>query len=118
MKGFQKRMVWFRNNRQDLGKYMAVEELQEGHDVLLSLVPKKRLVRILQRMLDENEFLSPGGIRSISRFHQGNPYILRFNSMEYRVDYEPAESRTPLFGGNSNWRADLVPINYLLSRRW
>jgi hypothetical protein len=114
MKGFNKRMVWFKNNREDLGKYTTIEDYQEGHDVLLSLVPKKRLVRILQKMLDENEFLSPGGIRSISKFHRDNPYILRLDSMEYRVDYEPAESKTSLFGGNSNWRGPIwVPINYL-----
>ncbi len=114
MKGFNKRMVWFMNNREDLGKYMAIEDFKEGQDVLLSLVPKKRLVRILRRMLDENEFLSPGGIRSISKYHQDNPYILRLDSMEYRVEYEPAESKTSLFGGNSNWRGPIwIPINYL-----
>jgi hypothetical protein len=114
MQGFKKRMVWFRNNRKDLGKYMAVEEFQEGHDVLLSLVPKKRLVRILQRMLDEDEFLSLGGIRSISKYHKDNPFVLRLDSMEHRVDYEPAESKTSLFGGNSNWRGPVwIPINYL-----
>jgi len=114
MKGFMKRMVWFRNNRKDLGRYMAIEELQEGHDVLLSLVPKARLIRILQRMLDESEFLSPGGIRSISKYHQDSPYVLRLDHMEYRVDYEPAEAKTTLFGGNSNWRGPIwIPFNYL-----
>jgi hypothetical protein len=114
MKGFRKRMVWFRNNRKDLGRYLAMEELQEGQDILLSLVPKERLVRILQKMLDENEFLSPGGIRSISKHHQDNPYILRLDGTAYRVDYEPAEAKTPLFGGNSNWRGPIwIPINYL-----
>jgi hypothetical protein len=114
MKGFQKRLQWFRKNRRDLNKYLVIEDLQEGHDMLLSLVPNKRLVRILQRMLDESEFLSPGGIRSISKYHQDNPYVLRLDSMEYRVDYEPAESKTSLFGGNSNWRGPIwIPINYL-----
>lgn len=114
MQGFKKRMVWFRNNREDLGRCMAVEEFREGHDVLLSLVPKNRLIRILQKMLDENEFLAPGGIRSISKFHQDHPYVLRLDGMEYRVDYEPAESKTILFGGNSNWRGPIwMPINYL-----
>ena len=114
MKGFMKRMVWFRNNRKDLGRCMAMEELREGHDVLLSLVPKARVVRILQKMLDENEFLSPGGIRSISRYHRDNPYVLRLDGMEYRVDYEPADAKTSLFGGNSNWRGPIwIPLNYL-----
>ncbi len=114
MEGFKKRMFWFVNNRKDLGKYVAIEELEEGHDILLSLVPKKRLIRVLEKMLDTNEFLSAGGIRSISKYHQANPFVLRVDSTEYRVDYEPAESKTPLFGGNSNWRGPIwVPINYL-----
>jgi len=93
---------------------MVIEELSEGRDILLSLVPKKRLIRILQRMLDENEFLAPGGIRSISRHHRDNPFVVRVNGNEYRVDYEPAESKTDLFGGNSNWRGPVwIPINYL-----
>ena len=114
LKGFEKRLVWFRNNRKDLNKYLVIEELREGEDILLSLVPRQRLIRILQRMLDENEFLAPGGIRSISRHHRDNPFILRMNGNEYRVDYEPAESKTDLFGGNSNWRGPVwIPINYL-----
>jgi hypothetical protein len=114
MKGFEKRLVWFRNNRGDLKKTMAIEEHKEGGDLLLSLVPRKRLIRILQKMLDENEFLSPGGIRSISRYHQDNPFVLRLDGAEHRVDYEPAESGTDLFGGNSNWRGPIwIPINYL-----
>jgi hypothetical protein len=114
MKGFQKRLQWFKKNREDLNKYLVIEELEEGQDLLLSLVPKKRLVRILRRMLDENEFLSPGGIRSISKYHRENPYLLRLDGTEYRVDYEPAEAKTPLFGGNSNWRGPVwIPINYL-----
>jgi hypothetical protein len=114
MKRFQKRLQWFRKNREDLKRYLAIGELQEGQDMLLSLVPEKRLVRILRRMLDESEFLSPGGIRSISKSHQHNPYVLRLEGMEYRVDYEPAESKTSLLGGNSNWRGPIwIPINYL-----
>jgi len=112
--GFRKRLLWFRNNRMDLNRYMVIEELKEGEDLLLSLTPKKRLVRILQRMFDEEEFLACGGIRSISRYHRENPYILRIDGNEYRVDYEPGESRTRIFGGNSNWRGPVwIPINYL-----
>jgi hypothetical protein len=114
MKGFKKRMVWFQHNREDLKKYMAVEDLGEEQNLLLSLVPKKRLIRILQKMFDEGEFLSPGGIRSISKYHKDHPFMLRLDGNEYRVDYEPAESRTDLFGGNSNWRGPVwIPINYL-----
>jgi len=66
-------------------------------------------------MLDENEFLSPYGIRAISRYHKDNPYVLKVNGTEHRVDYEPAESTTGLFGGNSNWRGPIwFPLNYLL----
>jgi hypothetical protein len=114
LSGFKKRLLWFRNNRKDLNKYLVIEELREDEDLLLSLVPKKRLVRILQKVLDENEFLSPGGIRSISKYHKDNPFVLRVDANEYRVDYEPAESRTALFGGNSNWRGPVwIPMNYL-----
>jgi hypothetical protein len=67
-------------------------------------VNQDKLRRILQKMLDENEFLGPYGIRAISRFHASNPYIFHVNGQEYRVDYEPAESSSDLFGGNSNWR--------------
>ncbi|MDH4233040.1 MAG: glucosidase [Nitrospirota bacterium] len=114
LKGFRKRLLWFRNNRKDLNKYMVIEELYEDRDLLLSLVPKQRLVRVLQRMLDENEFLASGGIRSISKYHRDNPFILQVNGNDYRVDYEPGESINDIFGGNSNWRGPIwVPINYL-----
>jgi hypothetical protein len=86
-----------------------------GERRLLSLVSPEQLRRILKPMLDEAEFLSPYGIRSISRFHQDHPYILTVNGKENRVDYEPGESRTGLFGGNSNWRGPVwFPLNYLL----
>lgn len=114
LEGFKKRLLWFRNNRKEMGKYRPIEELEKGRDILLSLVPRKRLVRLLQRMLDEDEFLASGGIRSISRFHKDSPFVLKINGNEYRVDYEPSESATDLFGGNSNWRGPIwVPINYL-----
>ncbi len=114
LKGFQKRLLWFRNNQRDLRKYLVIEEFFEDRDILLSLIPKQRLIRILEKMLDENEFLAPGGIRSISKYHKDNPFIMNINGDEYRVEYEPAESKTSLFGGNSNWRGPIwVSINYL-----
>ncbi len=114
MKGFKKRMEWFRHNRENLKKCMAVEDPGVEQNLLLSLVPKERLIRILQKMFDEGEFLSPGGIRSISKYHKDHPFVLRLDGNEYRVDYEPAESRTDLFGGNSNWRGPVwIPLNYL-----
>ena len=82
---------------------------------LLSIVSPDRLRTILARMLDETEFLSPHGIRAVSRFHKDHPAVMEVNGVEYRVDYEPAESTTGLFGGNSNWRGPVwFPLNYLL----
>jgi hypothetical protein len=84
---------------------------------IIALVNPQRLRRILSRMLDENEFLSPHGIRSISRFHERNPYVLHVGGQEYRVDYLPAESNTGMFGGNSNWRGPIwMPVNVVLIR--
>ena len=84
---------------------------------ILALVTPERLRRILTKMLDENEFLSPHGIRSISKFHEKNPYVLNVDGQEFRVDYLPAESNTGMFGGNSNWRGPIwMPINILLIR--
>ncbi len=112
--GFKKRLLWFRDKRVNLGKYLVIEEVREGQDILLSLTPKARLVRILQKMLDEHEFLAPGGIRSISKYHRDNPFKVRVDGSEYRVDYEPGESLTGMFGGNSNWRGPIwIPMNYL-----
>jgi hypothetical protein len=82
---------------------------------LLSIVDAAQLRRILKVMLDENEFLSAYGVRSVSRIHREHPYILRENGAEYRVDYEPGESSTGSFGGNSNWRGPIwFPVNFLL----
>ena len=84
---------------------------------VLALVNPERLRRILTRMLDENEFLGPHGIRSISKFHERNPYVFLVNGQEYRVDYLPAESNTGMFGGNSNWRGPVwMPVNALIIR--
>ena len=84
---------------------------------ILALVNPERLRRILAKMLDENEFLSPHGIRSLSKFHQQHPYVYRVNGQEYRVDYLPAESNTGMFGGNSNWRGPVwMPVNALIIR--
>jgi hypothetical protein len=83
----------------------------------MALVNPDRLRRILARMLDENEFLSPYGIRALSRYHLEHPYIFHFGGQEYRVDYQPAESNTAMFGGNSNWRGPVwMPMNALLIR--
>jgi hypothetical protein len=83
--------------------------------ILLSPVNRHKLTRLLQRMLDADEFLSPYGIRALSRYHKEHPYVFAVSGAVYRVDYEPAESSTGLFGGNSNWRGPIwMPVNLLL----
>jgi hypothetical protein len=84
---------------------------------IAALVNEDRLRRILGHMLDENEFLSPYGIRALSRFHADHPYVFNVDGQEYRVNYIPAESDTGMFGGNSNWRGPVwMPMNALLIR--
>jgi hypothetical protein len=85
-----------------------------GRPGLISLVEKSRFERILTRMLDESEFLSPYGLRSLSRHHHEHPLVLDFDGGSYRLDYEPGESHSGLFGGNSNWRGPVwFPLNFL-----
>jgi Glycosyl hydrolase family 63 C-terminal domain len=117
--GFAKRLQWFLDNRKDLGQNISYMESDGQQDVhghrLLAIPSRERLERVLRYMLDENEFLSPYGIRSVSKYHEHNPYVFHVNGEEYRVDYVPGESNSGLFGGNSNWRGPVwFPINYLL----
>jgi len=116
LEGFNRRLQWFVENRKDLTANVACMYTPgKGARRLLSIVDSNQLRRILKVMLDENEFLSPYGIRALSRVHREHPYVLRADGMEYRVDYEPAESSTGLFGGNSNWRGPIwFPVNFLL----
>jgi hypothetical protein len=113
---FKRRAEWFMRNRPDLTQNVACLETEGVQArILLAIAEQHQLRRILHRMLDEAEFLGPYGIRSLSKFHANNPYVLQVNGNEYRVDYEPAESRTGIFGGNSNWRGPIwFPINYLI----
>ena len=114
--GFRKRMEWFIRHRPDLCRDLASMTAKgQEQRILLSLLPPDRLRRLLQVVLDENEFLSEHGIRSLSQRHRDQPFRMRFDGTEYEVNYEPAESETGLFGGNSNWRGPVwFPLNYLL----
>jgi hypothetical protein len=116
MPDFKRRLDWFIHNRRDLTDNVAcMDEPGRGERRLLSIANEEQLRRILHFMLDEREFLSPYGIRAMSQFHRDNPYKLLVHGMEHRVDYEPGESSTGLFGGNSNWRGPIwFPVNYLL----
>ena len=116
MPGFKMRLEWFIENRKDLTEHMACMET-EGHKKrrLFSITDRAQLKRILAVMLDENEFLSPHGIRALSRYHKAHPYMLDVAGVNHQVDYEPGESTTGLFGGNSNWRGPVwFPVNFLL----
>jgi hypothetical protein len=113
---FKRRMEWFVANRPELRQSVACMETErmDGRRLLAILGPDK-LRRLLGVMLDENEFLSPYGIRSLSKHYENQPYVAEIEGFTLRVDYDPAESRSGLFGGNSNWRGPIwFPINYLI----
>ncbi|MFL5244749.1 MAG: MGH1-like glycoside hydrolase domain-containing protein [Gemmataceae bacterium] len=116
--GFRKRLQWFLDNRQDLARYTSYMEAKDhdGHGHRLLAIPsRERLERVLHRVLDESEFLSPFGVRSLSRVHKDHPFKGLAGDQHQVVEYEPGESRSNLFGGNSNWRGPIwLPTNYLL----
>jgi hypothetical protein len=118
LRGFTKRMHWFIENRKDLRRHISYAETgpHYRHGARLLAIPsRERLERVLRYMLDENEFLSPYGLRSLSRSHLEHPYVLQEAQGQYEVRYVPGESTTGVFGGNSNWRGPVwFPINYLL----
>jgi hypothetical protein len=114
--GFKKRMEWFLNYRHDLaGLITYCDVCPSTGNRMLAIPTRERLQRALRYMLDENEFLSPYGLRSVSRYHREHPYIFRAGDEEHRVDYVPGEGTSYLFGGNSNWRGPIwFPINFLI----
>jgi hypothetical protein len=116
MPDFKRRLEWFIDNRPDLTENVACMRTQgSGERRLLSIANQDMLRSILKFMLDEREFLSPYGVRALSQIHRDKPYLLNVHGMEHRVDYEPGESSTGLFGGNSNWRGPIwFPVNFLL----
>jgi hypothetical protein len=119
--GFAKRMRWFLENRPELARYASYMltssthgDDEHGHR-MLAIPSRERLERVLRYMLDESEFLSPYGIRSVSRVHRDHPYVFHAGGQEFRVEYDPAEGTSGLFGGNSNWRGPIwFPVNFLL----
>jgi hypothetical protein len=121
--GFMKRMRWFVEHRQDLARHISyMQERAAGDEdsggkvhYLLAIPSRDRLTRVLKYVLDESEFLSPFGVRSLSRYHKEHPCIFQADGQSYSVNYVPGESETAMFGGNSNWRGPVwFPINFLL----
>lgn len=106
---FKKRLDWFIKNRTIVANrnIASIDKRGKGERMLLALVSKDRLIRILEKMLDEDEFLSQYGIRSLSKFHEKNPYSMNVNGEEFKVDFVPGDSNSGLFGGNSNWRGPI-----------
>ncbi len=113
---FNRRRQWFIEHRPDLVESVGPMVTPGAHNTLiLGLVRTDQLRRMLAYMLDEREFLSPYGIRAVSRYHLDHPLVMQLDGQEYRLDYEPAESTTDLFGGNSNWRGPIwMPVNFLV----
>ncbi len=118
LSGFRARMHWFLDNRPDVARTIACMH-PKGQDGfthrLLSIPTRERLTRVLRYLLDEQEFLSPHGIRSVSAVHRDHPYVVDVLGERHEVEYDPGDSKTRLFGGNSNWRGPVwFPLNYLL----
>ncbi len=110
---FKASVLWFKKYRAENLKYEVIQQYEADGDLLLSLVPKDRMQKLVTALLDEKEFLSEYGIRSLSKVHE-KAYQIHIDGIEYSIDYEPAESTVPLFGGNSNWRGPIwMPMNYL-----
>lgn len=115
LEDFTKRITWFENYRLKNNKFWPNEERAEEGKILLSLVPKERLIALLQRLLSETEFLSDGGIRALSKYHEKNPYSVTIDGTVYSIQYDPGDSTSDFFGGNSNWRGPVwIPINYII----
>lgn len=115
--GFQARTKWFLKHRPDLARHVACMEAEhgQGEHRLLAIPSRERLASVLRYLLDESEFLSPYGVRSLSRIHKEQPYIFEHDGQRLKVEYVPGESSTSMFGGNSNWRGPVwFPLNYLI----
>ena len=114
---FKKRITWFEKYRKKNDLFWPNETHIKHDKILLSLVKKDRLIEILHHVLNEDEFLSPGGIRALSKYHEASPYTVWIDNIEYSIHYDPGDSTSDFFGGNSNWRGPVwIPINYILIR--
>jgi hypothetical protein len=117
LRDFKKRVNWFENYRKKNNRFWPNEERGDSEEILISLVQKDRLIFLLNRLLHEDEFLSVGGIRALSKYHKDNPYSVSIDDVKYTINYDPGDSTSNLFGGNSNWRGPVwMPINYLIIR--
>jgi hypothetical protein len=115
LQDFRKRITWFENYRKKNNKFWPNEERSDDGEILLSLVRKERLLELLKPLLDEAEFLSVGGIRALSKYHEKNPYSVVVEGNTYSIQYDPGDSTSDLFGGNSNWRGPVwMPVNFLV----
>jgi hypothetical protein len=112
---FKKRTTWFENFRKNNNRFWPNEERSNDGEILLSLIPKNRLIDLLTRLFDEEEFLSEGGIRALSKAHELQPYSVTVDGNVYTIRYDPGDSTSDMFGGNSNWRGPVwMPINFLI----
>ncbi len=112
---FKKRIAWFENYRKKYSKFWPNEERSDDGETLLSLIPKDKLIDLLKPLLDEKGFLSNGGIRALSKYHEDHPYSVTVDGHIYSIRYDPGDSTSDMFGGNSNWRGPVwMPINFLI----
>lgn len=115
LEDFTKRITWFEQYRKKNQKFWPNEEIADEDKMLISLIPKNKLIALLKRVLNETEFLSEGGIRALSKYHEKNPYSVTIEGQVYSIQYDPGDSTSDFFGGNSNWRGPVwMPINYLI----
>lgn len=115
LEDFTKRITWFEQYRKKNKKFWPNEEIADEDKMLISLIPKNKLTALLKRVLSETEFLSEGGIRALSKYHEKHPYSVTIEGHVYSIQYDPGDSTSDFFGGNSNWRGPVwMPINYLI----
>ena len=116
LQGFRRRMQWFLDHNKEVAEHVDMsQKTDRGARLLLTIANRAKLERIYRYVFDENEFLSPHGLRALSKFHKDHPYKLEVDGHPHSIDYEPAESSSSLFGGNSNWRGPIwFPLNFLL----